>query len=359
MGENGYWATKTYRCGRIGEKVKFFVPSRRGRPREKSSQEKIASNAVGAVRWAARCINENFRPGDGWLTLTYDRKRYARVLERAERQKAREPQTPMEDCIWFAAAHEGELLMDRARRALRKQGIELKYFMVTSDMDGDSGELVRVHHHVIVPAECREMVKKKWGGAEFEDPNRPEWKDRLWEQEDYTPLAEYMLKQVRHIPNAKKYVPSRNLSRSEPKPRRVMSGARIREPKGCRLLYAAPYTGQRDSQYIRYLLPPEQWTGVWKESGRRESAGRKKEFSDTTAHARARAHPQAREPLSAPTQKEAAPKEVRCPGCGKLLGIIRNGVFENKHGQQVIRTMLADVVCPKCGRSVRVGTPAK
>lgn len=264
MAENGYWATKTYHSGMIGEKVKFFVPYTRIRKQEKSTHEKIMSNENNIVRTVTRCINDNFCAGDGWLTLTYTPERYARVLARARRMRERNPELSEQDAIWFAADHEGRLLMDRARSELKKRGIELRYLLTTSDMDKDTGEIVRVHHHVIVGRECVEVIKAKWGTDEFADPERPQYKDKLWHMKDYTPLAEYMIRQVRHIPNAKKYVPSRNLMRPQPKPRKVISGARLRAPKGCEILYADPYTGRHDCQYIRYLLPPEKWTGVWK-----------------------------------------------------------------------------------------------
>lgn len=263
MEENGYWGTKTYHSGRIGEKVKFFVPYARGQRTERSSPEKTASNANNVTRTVARYINDNFRHGDGWLSPSYDGERYERVLARARRRMKMDPSLSERDAIWFSAQHEGELLMDRVRREAKKRGLELRYLLTTSDVDSKTGELVRIHHHLIVCRECVEIVKEKWGSAEFMDPERPEYKDRLWDMTDYTPLAEYMMGQVRHIPNAKRYTPSRNLIKRKPKTRRVVSGARIRPPKGCELLYADPYTGKHDCQYIRYLLPPEKWTGVW------------------------------------------------------------------------------------------------
>ena len=48
-------------------------------------------------------------------------------------------------------------------------------------------------------------------------------------------------------------------------------------------------------------------------------------------------------------------REVRCSGCGRLLGKIRNGIFENKHGRQIIRAERAIVTCPKCGMENDVG----
>lgn len=350
----GYFATKTYQCGRIGEKVKFFVPSVR-RPRQgKSDRKKIEGNNVNMTRRVARAINENFVHGDGWLALNYTAERYQRVLARAAALRAKDGALTEMDAIWFAAQHELELLMDRARGALRKRGIELRYVAITADIDGGTGEAVKVHHHVVCPAECVEVIKEKWG-LKGEDAKQ-ERRERLWNQEDYTPLAEYMMRQVRYIADAKKYTPSRNLIRTEPSPRTVFTGARLRPPKGAVLLYADPYTGVRDCQYIRYLLPPEKWTGVWK--------GKKVDGLQAGAGAGTLKGPEMKpgpKEGQSPGAKEGKPpagerREVRCAACGRLLGVVQNGEYENKHGRQVIRAVRAVVRCPKCGAENKVGT---
>jgi hypothetical protein len=258
MAGNGYWEMKTYRSGMIGEKVKYFVPYARNRKQERSTPAKIIANANNVTRKVNRILCDNFTGLDYWVTLTYDQVGYQRVLDRAKEMDAGMSE---EDRIWLAAAKELELAMDRARRKLHKEGIELRYFAITSDMDGETGEMVRVHHHVVVRAECVAALMDKWPWGDGHAP------DHLWDMDDYSPLAEYMMKQVRYIKDAKKYVPSRNLIRTPAKtPRRCLSGARLRPPKGCKLLYADPYTGERDCQYIRYLLPPEQWTGARNEN---------------------------------------------------------------------------------------------
>lgn len=48
--------------------------------------------------------------------------------------------------------------------------------------------------------------------------------------------------------------------------------------------------------------------------------------------------------------------EVRCKGCGRLLGVVKNGIFENKHGRQIIRAERAVVFCPKCGSENATGS---
>lgn len=262
MEETGHWMTKTYRSGRVGEKVKYFVPAGRSKRRKRSTEEKVLDNANTATRKAAREVNENFCPGDGWLTLEYNQERYERVLRRAAALREKDPELSAEDSIWLSADKEMSLLMRRTLYECKKRGIVLRYLYVTSDMDKDTGELVRVHHHLIVAAECVEIVKEKWGIENIGEGGLAPGQSVLWDQDDYTPLVEYMLGQVRHIPNAKSFTPSRNLIRRDTKGRRVISGAQLRVPKGCKLIYASPYTGERAGQYIRYLLPPEQWSGV-------------------------------------------------------------------------------------------------
>ena len=115
-------------------------------------------------------------------------------------------------------------------------------------MDGETGEAVRIHHHIVANRAAWQACVEAWphGGA---------YAKALSAQKDYTPLAEYLLNQVRRLPDEKKYKPSRNLVRPQPKCRVVWSGAELRVPKGCELLYRTAYSGKRAGQYIRYALP--------------------------------------------------------------------------------------------------------
>lgn len=263
MAKDGYYVITEHRSGMIGEKTKCWVSDERSPKRDKCSLAKQEANDRGVVRKVARMVNANFRAGDGWLTLTYDPKRYERVVARAKKLQVKNPTLDKRDAVWLSAQHEAELLMDRVRYECRKQGIALRYILITSDMDGDTKEAVRVHHHLIVNEECIAIVKAKWGGRDFSDTACPAHDDRLWAQKNYQPLVEYMLRQVRHVSGGKRYSPSRNLIKREPKKRKARSCAQLRPPKGCELVYADPYTGQFDGQYICYILPPEKWTGVW------------------------------------------------------------------------------------------------
>lgn len=101
---------------------------------------------------------------------------------------------------------------------------------------------------MVVDQAVRDVFVEKWAGLGGVD-----WKP-LSPQMDYTPLASYLIRQVRRVPDHKKYISSRNLLRVEPKDRIAMSEAEVRVPKGGVLLFREAYHPGL-SQYIRYILP--------------------------------------------------------------------------------------------------------
>ena len=254
--KEGYWVIRTYESGAVGEKTKFWVqgarPSSRNKRKEKSEIKKQEQNEYATVKRLARLLNANFHKGDMLLGLDYSPK----GMERLEDYIAEHP-FPVEpgeeehmEQLRLAADREMMLCLRRVQRELAKDGVVLRYIGVTSDMDGDTGEAVRVHHHLVINAEARDAFVKKWaklGGVDWSP---------LSGQEDYTPVAEYLLRQVRRVPDAKKYTPSRNLVRPQPKDRVVLSEAEIRVPKGGRLLFRNEFKPGRP-QYIRYIIPEE------------------------------------------------------------------------------------------------------
>ena len=230
--QKGYWVTRTYESGGIGEKIKFFVPGKkpsRSERRIKAELRKQKWNDTNAVRSLARAIHANFKGGRDYLI----------GLDYAD-------EFLPEDLA--AARHQIRLWLERVRRACKKVGIEFRYVAVTSDMDGETGEIVRLHHHVIVNKEALEIALSKWtaGGT---------YKSKIYGVKDQTGLAEYLLNQVRReVPEEKKYIPSRNLVRVLPKDRICVSSAEVKLPKGGMLLHRSEYKpGQ--PQYIRYILP--------------------------------------------------------------------------------------------------------
>lgn len=252
---NGYWVVRTYEAGAVGEKTKFWVPGERpsksGR-REKQEIKKQEQNEQSAEKSMARLLNANFCQGDLLLGLDYSEEGLERILSWAREQGMNVDGSEEErmDAVRAAAEHELRLVLRRVKREMAKAGLVLRYVAVTSDMDGDTGETVRVHHHMVVPAEAREAFVEKWAGMGGVD-----WSP-LSAQEDYTPIAAYLIRQVRRVPDAKKYVSSRNLVRPQPRDRVALTDAELRVPRGAKLLHRNEYKPGRP-QYIRYVLPEE------------------------------------------------------------------------------------------------------
>ncbi len=249
----GYWMIRTYEAGDIGEKTKYWVPGRkpsRSSRREKTEIKKQEQNEHSAVRRMARLINENYRPGDYLLGLDYSEAGVEKLLSWA-REQGMDPDGADEaermGMIRLAAEHALRLVIRRVKGEVGS-GVAVRVLAITSDMDGETGEVVRIHHHLVIPRACKKAFAKKWKGWGSVD-----W-ETLSNQHDYTPIAEYFGKQVRKVPDAKKYYSSRNLVRPEPKDRAAITAGELRAPDGCELLHRGEFKPGRP-QYIRYILP--------------------------------------------------------------------------------------------------------
>jgi len=265
--KDGYWVVRTYQAGAVGEKTKFWVPgarpSSKSSRKEKSEIRKQEQNEHSATKQLARLINANFGEGDWFLGLDYSPAGMDRLIAWAKK-KGLSPESEDEsvrmDAIRAAAEHEMTLLFRRIKHTLVKEEREetLRYVAITSDMDGDTGEVVRIHHHLIVPRALRDIFVEKW-----KELGHVAWSP-LSKQADYTPIAEYLMRQVRRVPDAKKYTRSRNLIVPKPKDRAVATDAELRVPKGGTLLHRNEYKPGRP-QYIRYVLPPKAGKGAGKD----------------------------------------------------------------------------------------------
>ena len=245
----GYWVIRTYEAGAVGEKIKFWVPGRKPTKSErrlKTEAAKALSNESSAVKRLARILNANYGKGDVLLGLDYSAEGYAKLISAIDGWDELGEVEQLE-ALRREAEHQAKLCLRRVKYALKKQGIEAKTVLVTSDMDGETGEHVRVHHHLVINREAAEAFTEKWslGGVEREPMSG---------QKDYKPIAEYLLKQVRKIPDAKKYTPSRNLVQPQPKDRIVAGGSLMRPPKGAVVLQFDVRTAWQP-QYLRYILP--------------------------------------------------------------------------------------------------------
>lgn len=252
IGRGGKWMIRTYKSGQVVEKSKFWVPEQtrpRGKRTAVSSPRKRDENDRAAVKQCARLINCNMRPGDLWLTLSYS----DAGLERLGPGDA--------DEIRERADHQLELWIRRIRRRL---GAELFYFAGTSDLDGETGELTRPHHHVLVPAWAAECVAQwKLGSVDIR---------HLRDQGDYTPIALYICRQCRRTANERRWKHSANLKKPEVYETESYEKAPLRPSPGARVLDQGRYCEESGNHYIRYIpkkrekrgghkLPPEEGTG--------------------------------------------------------------------------------------------------
>lgn len=268
--KEGYFVIRTIEAGDIGEKTKFFVPGKKSENgklsrRQKNAIRKQEQNEYSATKRLARSINANFRAGDLFMGLDYSGEGLERILEWGRKNELpvdSDDEGEKQNAIWETAAHELDNALRRVKRALKKEGVELKAIYCTSDMDGDTGEIVRVHHHLIVSAGVQQAFVKAW---EKYGLGKVSWTPLYANQIDRTPLAEYIIRQVRRIPDAKKYRCTRNLKL--PKVKREIFSDRDNElmvPRGGKLIYRAENRSRGDaregyrnyhSQYIRYITP--------------------------------------------------------------------------------------------------------
>ena len=222
--------------------------------RAKSAEDKRDENARQAVRVAARILNCNYVQEDKLLTLTYTDSEYEALFRGLDPDEAIEKAKSVLSSV-----------LEKARRDLRGKRIatahaeprndnvrlDMRTFTVTADMDGETGEVVRVHHHVVVTAATAEQIEKRWKYGLVHTEN-------LYRQDDYTPLAAYLLGQVRHREGKKSYCCSRNMIKPkvEEQVLEEVPDNEIRVQPGARVLDRTPYREGTLSQYVRYKRKP-------------------------------------------------------------------------------------------------------
>lgn len=269
--ERAEWYVREYRMRNgVCEKTKFQVlrdeTVRIGTRRHSRAVNRAEKQAAETARDLARLMNNNFTVGrDCYLTLDYS--------DEALRKLARRIGVPADDvdaflrsvlvehdegnrlALYLAAEQEARNYMKRLSRACRKAGVDLVLSAyVTSDLDGETFEPERVHHHLVINAEAAELAAACWvmnGGA---------MPKRLWSRShgDLSELAAYMIAQVRTVPGKHKYHPSRTLEKPEatrPVPAKNPD-APLRVPSGCEFIWRSEaYAGR--PQVLRYYRPPE------------------------------------------------------------------------------------------------------
>lgn len=273
---------RKYVCANgVVERTRYVVGDnarpRSSRKKGNTTYRKQEANFNSALRKLARILNCNYSHENGLLiTLDYDPAgmealcRKAKLTEEqtlwamgarvgaigewkaAKKGKQAVGIDPYEDaeledgCAKLREAAEKQMNL-WLRRIKRKAG-SLKYIAVTSDIDGDTGEAVRIHHHLVIAAEglSWDLLQQQWrlGSVDIR---------RLRRQKDYTPVAVYLLRQVRRQPDAKKYAVSRGMLLPAVTEREVLGNPEIRVPAGACVLERAEYNEETVVQYVRYV----------------------------------------------------------------------------------------------------------
>lgn len=121
-------------------------------------------------------------------------------------------------------------------------------------MDGETKEDARVHHHIVLPKEAAPFIEDAWNMGGY-------YTRTLRKQDDYTSIAAYIIKQVRRVPDAKKYKVSRNLKKPVVYEREAKRAGAMRNPAGTVLMESSQYDIESGSHYIRYVKVPKGGAG--------------------------------------------------------------------------------------------------
>lgn len=231
----------------IIEKTRYFVGDRatpRGkRKKGNTSFRKQEQNFRSATRRLARIFNCNYTHEGGMLIgLDFDDDGLSKIRS-AARKKAKQ-EADLMDALRDEAEKEGKLFW---RRLKRKLGKDIKVVLVTSDLNGDTGEVARIHCHMVLQAGSVswDVIRALWTNGSVDIK-------QLRQQADYSDLAAYLMRQVRHQPDKKKHAASRNMLQPVTEERQIAIMSEIRTPPGAQV-FERRYEEGEPSQYVRYL----------------------------------------------------------------------------------------------------------
>ena len=249
MAKGVKYMVREYVSGEVTERVRFPVGNA-AKPRKKrtgaTTPRKQEQNERAAERRLARLINCNFTKGCLLLTLSYSLERFERLVSGIILSGLGFGP----EAIRSAAIQERNNFLRRVKDMLKQSGVELKYIAVTSDVNSDTGEHARVHHHILVPKEALDAIVKHWSADEVDI--RP-----LRDQKDYTPIAAYLLKQVKRQKDKSKWSASRNLAHPIVEEWEEYGRAELKAPPKAQVMARSEYDQDQAFQYIRYIKPPK------------------------------------------------------------------------------------------------------
>lgn len=233
----------------IEYKTKFFVREEasciRSSRKKEAAVHRAEKSATEAAHELGRVLNCNFKTKvDSHQTLTYSDKGLAALMKKAG--------TDDPDAFVRVAKKEYDNCLKRVKYRADKMGIEVKAAAVVSISDPETGEAVRIHHHVVVNAEAAMLFAECWKAGEVRGRE-------LYSRygPDLQELADYMIAQAARVGADKRYTRTRNLlSPLVHKPVKARNpDAELQVPQGCEKIWRSEYKKGR-AQHIRYFRPP-------------------------------------------------------------------------------------------------------
>lgn len=152
---------------------------------------------------------------------------------------------------------EAKNFLDRIARRMKKHGDILKWVLVPSEVDGETGETVRLHCHIVINSAGLRMEDRTF--TLYGEPLDDTWGrgtvdvQLLRDQKDYYPLALYLIRQARNIPDGKKYTSSRNMEKPKVEYTYVLTPTQLRVPAGATTLPGTRYEPELGVNFVRYI----------------------------------------------------------------------------------------------------------
>lgn len=203
-------------------------------------------------RILAREINCNFACGDLLITLTLSDEIHEQIFRASE--------------LYKQADKLFKLFYRRISRMLYNKGIKIKCIWIAADKDEKTGKPVRLHYHMLLGKDGIDVTWKDGvchasiGGKDFSDiwGNGFVNVELLREQDDYTPVALYMIRQAVNIPGVQKWHSSRGMEKPVIESETIVDKPHeLRAPGGADVKEVSHYDTDSGSHYMRYIRRPK------------------------------------------------------------------------------------------------------
>ena len=247
------WSIRTYEYTRpdgvlVGEKYKYQPPSvpRGGEKKKKTLRDKARDKSARGEYELNRMLTANFTTEDKAMVFTLSNESISDINGRVAVGDDIDANTRLE------AVRQEFLKTVRRVQAKNKRRLRerVDYIFVVSDMDGETGEVERVHIHAVVRAAVSELFAECWTlgltktRALFHDG----------EERDFFTYARYLIRQVRYIPGKRQFYGSKNLTAPKPVTLTNRRAGELTKPRGAEIINREAYE-KGASQHMRYWYP--------------------------------------------------------------------------------------------------------